>query len=71
MGLQFWSNISDFPEGGFCEFRSLDEVNELIDVFCSKRHSEIMRREDLMIEYFDKQESDAFKLRKILYEKRN
>ena len=38
-GFQFWTNLSEFPEGGYHRFRDLEEVDDFIEILCSERHS--------------------------------
>ena len=70
-GFQFWTNLSEFPEGGYHRFRDLEEVDDFIEILCSERHSIIFMVDDLSIEKFDKKASDGLKLENSIYDRRN
>ena len=57
-GLGFWHPTSNIPELGFCEFPNRQEAEKFIDFLCSNECSAPLKREDLSVEPFNKEEDD-------------
>jgi hypothetical protein len=59
MGMGFWHPTSDMPEQGYGEFPTYKQAKEYIDFLCSNGCSVPLKAEDLNIEPYDKDKSEA------------
>lgn len=65
LGLAFWHPMSEMPEQGICELDEQD-ARDLIDSHCDPSREHPFKREDFIIEPFDKSLNDELVLKNAL-----
>lgn len=60
MGLGFWSDLSEMPEQGYCEFPSESEAKRHVEFLCTEADG-TLRRNDLTIEPYDRETSERMR----------
>lgn len=52
LGCGLWTELSNEPELGICDFNTIEEANKFIDYICSHESSDYIRT-DFSVEAFD------------------
>lgn len=60
LGLGLWSDLSEQPEQGYCEFPSQAEAERYVDFLCTEANGKL-ERSDLTIEPYNRAESERMR----------